>query len=342
MKIGLTFNLKEDLGCDNEFHEEFDSEETIEAISKVFKDLGHQVVRLGASIKTVDLIKKNKIDFVFNIAEGYNGRSRESQIPSLLEMLKIPYSGSDPVTLGLALDKVLAKKIMKAGGIPTPKYNVIDNLEEVKVSDLGLKYPLITKPAWEGSSKGIYNDSKVENFHELERSLIFLFDKYPNHPLVIEEYIKGKEITVGVIGNNNPSILGMMEIGLKNDFSYDFFYSLEIKRDWERLVGYKVPPDIEDSVKDKLSMYSLLTFREFGCRDIARVDFRISEENEIFVLEINPLPGLSPKYSDLVIMTSKLGISYKDLIENIFFCALSRYRLSCDKGAVREIPKYSS
>ncbi|MFH0925455.1 MAG: ATP-grasp domain-containing protein [bacterium] len=336
MNIGITYNIKEEItstaSLDPESFEEFDSIATIEAIYNVLNKNGFDTVKLGGDIEIVDKLKKEKVDFVFNIAEGYEGRNRESHVPSILEMKKIPYSGSDPLTLGLALDKILTKKIASLAGIPIPSYKVInknDDLTELFSQEL-LPYPLIVKPSWEGSSKGIYNSSKVYNQEELKEGLTRLFKKYPNQPILVEKYIKGREITVGIIGNSSPKVLGMMEMVNKKEQTDDFFYSLEVKRDWVNLVEYISPPKLTPEIEQVISQYAILAFKEFGCRDLARIDFRISTSNnvnKVFLLEINPLPGLSPVSGDFVIMSKKLGISYDDLVLTILSNALERYNL---------------
>lgn len=330
MKIGITFNLKDDFSPDmiinTESHEEFDAPQTIDAICETFEKHGHETVRLGGSIDIIEKLKSKKVDFVFNIAEGYSGRNRESHIPSVLEMLNIPYSGSDPLTLGLTLDKVMTKKIVFHTGIPTSSYQIVKTIEDLAPVEKKLHYPLITKPAWEGSSKGIYDSSKVFDRGCLEESVKGLFEKYPDQPVLVEEYIEGREITVGVMGNDPPQVFGLMEIVNKAQPGEDVFYSLETKRDWKNLVDYVSPPDIDKLLDNHLRHYAIMAFQEFGCRDIARIDFRISKNNKIFLLEINPLPGLSPEYADLVIMAKKIGISYDELIMSIFKHALSRHK----------------
>jgi D-alanine-D-alanine ligase len=332
MKIGITYNLKDEMypysALDSEFAEEFDTESTIDAICNVFQRNGYETARLGSGLEIVEKIKKERVDFVFNIAEGYSGRNRESQVPSILEMLNISYSGSDPLTLGLTLDKIMAKKIALQAGIPTPRFKIIKKINGLSLIENKLRYPLITKPAWEGSSKGVYNSSKVFNKNELQKNVALLFEKYAEQPVLVEEYIEGREITVGIIGNDLPQILGLMEIVNKNNNGDDFFYSLETKKDWKRLVDYISPPNINRLLEKHITHYAISAFKEFGCRDIARIDFRISGNERVFMLEVNPLPGLSPEYADLVIMTEKLGMSYEDLIMAIFNHALSRYKKS--------------
>ncbi|MBL7157567.1 MAG: D-alanine--D-alanine ligase [Candidatus Omnitrophica bacterium] len=331
MKIGITYNLKDDLSpkaiIDSESYEEFDTPNTINAICDVLEKNGYETAKLGSDIDIVDKLKQEGIDFVFNIAEGHIGRNRESHIPSILEMLNIPYSGSDPLTLSLTLDKNMTKKIALQAGIPVPRYKIVQAICDLHGLESRLSYPLVTKPAWEGSSKGIYDSSKVFTKKELEISIKLLLDKYPNQPLLVEEYIEGREITVGVIGNNNPDILGLMEIVNKKTPGEDIFYSLETKRNWKELVEYKSPPDLDRVLNNHIRYRALTAFKEFGCRDIARIDFRISEKrNKLFMLEVNPLPGLSPEYADLTIMAKAQGISYEKLVLSILNHALSRYK----------------
>lgn len=329
MRIGLTYNLKSELppsfSKDPEHVEEFDAAETIEAISCALESGGFEVVRLGFSDDLAIRLKEERVDFVFNIAEGLSGRNRESQVPAILEMLDIPYFGSDALALGMSLDKLVFKKICYQAGIPTPRHVRIDNLRDLKNIDK-IGYPAIIKPAWEGSSKGVYNASCVNNYQAAEKICLVLFDKYPNQPLIAEEYIKGREITVGITGNSPAEVIGLMEIRFREK-KPDFFYSLEVKRDWQNLVEYIVGPDIDNSLKEEIETVSLKAFREFDARDVCRMDFKISNDNKPYLLEINPLPGLSPEYSDLIIMIKKLGVKYDDFIISILQHALKRYNL---------------
>lgn len=331
MKIGITYNLKDEILpeaiLDGESMEEFDSPKTIDALIGVFERNGYEAVRLGGGIGIIDKIKSESVDFVFNISEGYNGRNRESHIPSMLEAMRIPYSGSDPLTLGISLDKAVSKAILSQAGIPTPAYRVAVTVDDIRAIENTLSWPVITKPAWDGSSKGIYRSSKASNASELKGNVKFLLDKYPVQPVLVEEYIEGREVTVGVIGNNPPRILGLMEIVDKKDPGKDFFYSIEVKRDWKNLVDYISPPELDTVLDNHIKHYALAAFKAFGCKDIARMDFRISKEARPMLLEINALPGLSPEYSDIVIMSEKIGIPHDALVMNILNAALSRYNL---------------
>lgn len=328
MRIGLSYDLKEAIptGQDDpgDALEEYDSLETIEIISAALEAKGHSVVRLGGGSEFIDNIRQVKVDIVFNIAEGRgNYRSREAQVPAVLEMLDIPYTGSDPQCLAICLDKPVTKKLAAAVGVSTPQWRVIENSE-----GLGRTYwdkfpfPAIIKPAYEGSSKGIRLDSIVNNPEQAAVTVARLLAYY-HQPVMVEEFIVGDEVTVGIIGNSPPKVLGLMRI-LPRQNKAPFVYSLEVKREWKTLVDYECPAQLEEKVLNKISAYSLKVFQALGCRDFARLDFRISQEGEPYFLEINPLPGLGT-YSDLVIMAIKLGWTHESLIGAVFDAALERH-----------------
>ncbi|MDD5643884.1 MAG: ATP-grasp domain-containing protein [bacterium] len=330
MKIGITYNLKTDFKnlvlTTEDALEEFDSEKTVDAIAAAITKMGHDAVKLGGGEQVIGKIKNEELSLVFNIAEGVNGRAREAQIPALLELLKMPYTHSDPLTLALTLDKSMTKHVVKSYGVNTPEFLVISDVSELKSENLP-EFPLIVKPAWEGSSKGIRMNSKVDDFGELKTQVEWVSKNYSGQPVLIEQFIRGREITVGVVGNNPPQILGMMEIGFKEDTRNDFIYSLEVKRDYEKLVKYTCPPELEEKVATKIEKMALAAYDCLHCKDIARMDFRIDSKLNAYFIEINPLPGLSPEYSDLIIMAEKLGIKHEDVIRKIIENAVRRYNI---------------
>jgi len=237
-------------------------------------------------------------------------------------MLDIPYTGSDPQCLAICLDKPVTKKLVAAAGVSTPQWQVIDNREGLgQTSWDEFPFPAIIKPAYEGSSKGIGLDSIVNNPAQAAVTVPKLLAYY-RQPVMVEEFIVGDEVTVGIIGNSPPKVLGLMRI-LPRKNGAPFVYSLEVKRDWKALVDYECPAQLEEKVRDKLSVSSLKVFQALGCRDFARLDFRVSPEGEPYFLEINPLPGLGT-YSDLVIMAIKLGWTHEALIGAVFDAALER------------------
>jgi D-alanine-D-alanine ligase len=325
MRIGLSYDLKSavplDAASPEDALEEYDSRETVDAIASALESIGHSVVMLGGGEEFQENILREKVDFVFNIAEGRgNSRSRESQVPSVLEEMGIPYTGSNPHCLTVCLDKPWAKKLVAAEGVATPKWRLVNDESELSLT--WEQFPAIVKPAYEGSSKGIRSSSVVDNMGRLQEELSRLLCGY-RQPAMIEEFISGDEVTVGIVGNSPPKVIGMMRL-LPRKKEGRFVYSLEVKRDYLNLVDYESPPQLNDKVLAAISAASLKVFRVLGCRDFARIDFRVGPNGTPYFLEINPLPGLA-SYSDLVIMAQKMGWTHQGLIQAVFEAALRRY-----------------
>lgn len=331
MRIGLTYDLKESIawhpGVPDDALEEYDSIETVEAIDCALGSRGHSVVRLGGGREFLSSIIKEKVEMVFNIAEGLgNGRSREAQVPSVLEMLDIPYTGSDPQCLAICLDKPLAKRLAESAGIPTPNWKLVRTVNEVAQIDwTGFAFPAFVKPAWEGSSKGVRFSSCVGSAEQIEDMIAGLTGSY-GQPVLVEEFIPGDEVTVGIVGNALPSFLGIMRV-LPRDGKPDFIYSIEVKREWENRVTYECPARLCPATLVAITRASLAAYRVLGCRDFARIDFRVAKDGTPWFLEANPLAGLNPVSSDLPIMAGMLGIEYGQLIHSIVAAARERYPL---------------
>lgn len=328
MRIGLSYDLKEIMPAaqdgPEDALEEYDSSETIEIISETLEAEGHSVVRLGGGSEFINNIWHEKVDIVFNIAEGRGSyRSREAQVPSILEMLDIPYTGSDPQCLAVCLDKPVTKKLVAADGISTPKWlTIADDSEVVQAPWDGFPFPAVVKPAWEGSSKGIRLTSLVFDAPQAQEEARKILDRY-QQPVMAEEFIDGDEVTVGIIGNSSPKIVGMMRI-LPRRKDGHFIYSLEVKRDYLNLVDYECPACLSEGLLEKITHESLRIFRMLGCRDFARLDFRVNPEGTPYFLEINPLPGLGT-YSDLIIMAKMMGWTHQEVICAVLDAALERY-----------------
>jgi D-alanine-D-alanine ligase len=327
MRIGLSYDLKETSGlqqadCDDA-SEEYDSSETVELIASSLEAERHAVTMLGGGRDFLGNILHNNVDFVFNTAEGRGThRSREAQVPSILEMLNIPYSGSDPQSLAICLDKALTKKLVTLEGVSTPTWRVIDHADKLcQIEDPSFPFPAIIKPAYEGSSKGIRLTSVVEDSDQAKEAIESLLDDY-HQPAMIERVIPGDEVTVGIIGNSPPKILGVMRVLPKQSNDY-FIYNLDVKRNYLDLVDYECPAGLEEKVLQRIQSSSLKAFNALGCRDFARLDFRISAGGVPYFLEINPLPGLGT-HSDLVIMAKKIGWSHRQLISSMLNAALER------------------
>jgi D-alanine-D-alanine ligase len=328
MRIGLSYDLKETIApqqasCDDAF-EEYDSPETVGLIASALEAEGHTVVMLGGGREFLDKILHEKVDFVFNLAEGRGThRSREAQVPSILEMLDIPYSGSDPQCLAICLDKPLTKKLLASAVVNTPNWRVVNDKQDLcQIDRRDFSFPAIVKPAYEGSSKGIRSTSVVEDTKQAIEVIESLMEKY-HQPAMLEEIVMGDEVTVGIIGNSHASVLGMMRILPKQKSGY-FLYTLEVKRNYLELVDYECPAVLEERVLQRIQRSSLRAFQALGCRDFARLDFRIGAAGVPYFLEINPLPGLGT-HSDLVIMAQKMGLTHRQLISSVLSAALERY-----------------
>jgi len=325
MKVGLTYNLRKNYTwrADDpiDADAEFDSEVTIEHLSGALQELGHQVVLMGEGEKIFEALKREPVDIVFNIAEGFYGRSREAQIPAILEMLHIPYVFSDPLTLALCHDKYLTKQIVAHAGIPTPKSAKISALKDLE--SLSLDYPLFAKPVHEGSAKGITAESIIQGPDQLTARVEFLLKAY-KQPVLLEEYLSGDEFTVAILGNGEEArILGMMQVIVK-DQAEKKVYSFRAKEEWKQRVEYM---EVAEGMRERIGEVALDAYRVLECRDVGRVDIRCNAQGEPFFLEMNTLPGLRPGHSDLCIIAAMVGMSYKDLIGNILNQALRRYNL---------------
>ena len=329
MKIGLSYDLKDKVpepqGKPEDALEEYDSLETVDAIAKAIEAQHHSVVKLGGGREFLSNVMGQRVDLVFNIAEGLgNYRSREAQAPSVLEMLGVPYSGSDPLCLAVSLEKPLAKRLVSFSGVATPRWQVVSDtrqLKEVEWSQFSL--PAFAKPAHEGSSKGIRITSRLENSQQIVEAVTGLLEYY-QQPVMVEEFISGEEVTVGVIGNSPPKVVGIMRVVPRKKTDC-FVYSLEVKRDWESLLTYECPALLGKGVLQDIADSSLKAYEALGCRDFARMDFRIGPDGTPYFLEINPLPGLNPKSGDLPIMAGKMGWTYEALISAVLNAALQRY-----------------
>lgn len=323
--IGFAYNEKRILpGVDPSTDEEaeFDSPKTLESIRQALRNLGHQVIDLEAVPQLPRILSETKVDIVFNIAEGIKGRNREVQIPALLELLQIPYTGSDPTTLALALDKGLAKRIVASQGVATAPFQLFHTGKEKLNQDL--TFPLVLKPVAEGSSKGVLKNSVVNNENELREIAHFLIKKH-RQPVIGEEFLVGREFTVGLLGSNKkPKPFFPMEIVFSEKAGKFPIYTYQHKLDTNDEVHYNTSPKLSTKERESIEKVAIQSFKALGCRDVARIDIRMNSKNEPCFIECNPLPGLTPKWSDLCIIAEAAGLAYDDLIKEILTQALKR------------------
>ncbi|MFA4888716.1 MAG: ATP-grasp domain-containing protein [Candidatus Omnitrophota bacterium] len=329
MRIALTYNLKKkDATKPADYFSECDSAETINAIVLAMENKGHTVEAIDAEYPHfLSYFRKNRVDMVFNIAEGKHGKFRESEVPAILDYLDIPYTGSNTFALALALNKALTKKVLRAENIPTPDFQVFTRgSEELNPA---LKFPIIVKPNCEGSAKGINSASVVKDRNSLYAKVREVLKDYRQEALV-EEFIEGKELTVGILENGKTTILPILEIDFSSCIkSGEYFYSWRMKEyQGDNALGltptFHCPARLDKETEHRVKEVALKTHHAVGCYDISRTDIRLSEDNIPYVLEINPLPGLDPRESNFPLMAYAAGMKYEDLIDSILTSAAKR------------------
>jgi len=325
--IGLTYDLKTDYPLKEndppDANAEFDFPQTIDLITQAIESLGHQVRRIGSVSSLLRNIEHLDVDIVFNISEGLTGRNRESQVPVILEMKGIPFVGSDGLTLALTLDKLMAKKIFLAENIPTPKYIEVKQPHSL-VNSNHFNFPLIVKPRFEGSSRGIDLNARVGSLEELIKRTDFIINTY-KQPALVEEFIKGKEFTVAIVGNDPPEVLPTVQVKIEGKLELgERFYTFGHISSSE--LEYVCPALINKDLEDKIRDLALRAYRAVECRDFGRVDFRVDQQDNPYVLEINPLPCLAS--DDVFMLIPKvMNIGYPEMIGRILESAFKRYSL---------------
>lgn len=345
--VAVLANLKENAphfeGMPADQWADLDSRKTVDALVEAVRAGGHTCEYLEGDITLVDTLAKFHPDICFNICEGHYGDSREAQVPAILEMLRIPYTGSRVLTLALALDKPMTKRILFWHELPTPPFQTFERVDEPLNDDL--KFPLFAKPSREGTGMGVSGKSILRNETELREQVAYILGRYKQSALV-ESYIEGREVTVGIVGNlegpvarrmpeneEAPRIeaglrfLPPMEVDLKPYATTDVIYSNRLKVALADQLTYLCPAPLDRDMLDELNWLTAAVFRVMGALDVSRVDFRLDVNNnwKPYILEINPLPGLSPGISDLVIEAAADGIDHARLVNLILEAALKRY-----------------
>ncbi len=323
MRVGVTYDLRADYlarGYSEEETAEFDAEITIEAICVALSELGHVPVRVG-NIRHLAgrLVAGERFDCVFNICEGLSGVSREAQVPALLEAYDIPYVFSDPLTLSLALDKAMAKRIVRDAGIPTADFAVLESAEDA--GKVTLSFPLFAKPVAEGSGKGVAATSRVADRGKLVQVAADLIDRF-HQPVLVESFLPGREFTVGITGTGGGAdVLGVMDVAL-TERAAAHGYGYENKEHCDEKICYTLADDGEARAAAEVA---LAAWRALRCRDGGRVDIRNDAQGRPNFMEVNPLAGLNPEHSDLVFIARFKGMTYRDLIGRIMVSFLKRH-----------------
>ncbi|HLE01763.1 MAG TPA: D-alanine--D-alanine ligase [Bdellovibrionota bacterium] len=326
LRVGLTYNLKRyvpRVETDNDAEAEFDSPSTIDAIANAIVSYGHEVIRLEATPELASTIHHAQVDLVFNIAEGMRGRNREAHVPALLELLDIPYTGSDPAALSIALDKGLAKRVVREAGFLTPRFFFMTTGKERIPKDM--PFPLIVKPIAEGSSKGVLGTSVARSEAELREKALMIIQKYSQAALV-EEFLPGREFTVALLGERRPRVLPAMEIRFVKPATEHPVYSFAHKLKSTPEIEYTAPAELDPALKSEIERVSKGCFTALGCRDVARIDFRLDQQGRVQFMECNPLPGLTPDWSDLCLIANSAGMDYRTLIGEILAPAIRRFK----------------
>jgi D-alanine-D-alanine ligase len=324
MKIGITYDLRQEylsMGYSEDETAEFDRPDTIEAIENALLELGYKTERIGHARKLMErLLAGNTWDLVFNIAEGLRGIGRESLVPCLLDAYDIPYTFSDPAVMALTLHKGMTKHIIRDFNIPTPDFFLIES--ETDIDNMKLPYPVFAKPVAEGTGKGVSPESKINNKNELLTICRKLLLQY-KQPVLTETFLPGREFTVGITGTGKDALTaGVIEVILNKNAQKDAYTYLN-KENCEELVEYR---PVKDSLAEKAKEVALSAWRCLGCRDGGRVDLRTDANGIPNFMEVNPLPGIHPFHSDLPIICTFEGISYKELINRIVQSALKRIK----------------
>jgi D-alanine-D-alanine ligase len=331
LDIGVTCNLKRDVaprpGQPEDALVEYDSDATLHAVLSAIEAAGHRARYLGYGEPLIDALRSARPQLVFNFAEGVGGRSRAAQVPALLEMLGVPYTHSDPLTLAVAQDKAVCKHVVRSHGVRTARFCVIEEVADISLADL--RYPLFAKPVGEGSSMGIHEDARVEDARALEALVRRLIERY-REPVLVEEFLPGAEFTVGILGTGpSARVLGTSSISPRRVSNERFVYSLSIKQlsDWREHVEIECPPRCDARTRDAVEQCALAAYRALGCRDVGRVDVRLDRDGEPSFIELNPLPGIAPGYSDLAMITEASGQTHPWLIRQIIDGARARLGL---------------
>ncbi|KMY66748.1 D-alanine--D-alanine ligase [Desulfocarbo indianensis] len=322
MLVGLTYDLRRDylaMGFSEEEVAEFDSPATVDAIEQALRGLGYRTDRIGNLKSLVERLAQGaRWDLVFNIAEGLNGFGRESQVPALLDYFSVPYTFADPLTLALTLHKGMAKRVVRDQGLPTPGFAVVEN--EAQAAAVDLPFPLFAKPVAEGTGRGVTPLSKVEDRARLVAVCRELLARY-QQPVLVETFLPGREFTVGVLGTGPEArALGVMEVELLAQAEAGV-YSYVNKEECESRVRYFLA---DDAQARRAAEVALQAYRALGCRDAGRVDLRCDAKGLPHFLEVNPLAGLHPEHSDLPILCSLAGVTFRELIEGVVDSACRR------------------
>ena len=336
MTVGITYDLRDDylaLGYDEEETAEFDRPATVEAIAGALTEIGHRPDRIGNGRQLVErLARGDTWDLVFNIAEGLHGVGREAQVPAILDLFGIPYTFSDPLVLSLTLNKAMTSQVVRSFGIHTADFAVVAT--PAGIETVNIPFPLFVKPVREGTGKGISPRSIVRTPEELATQCREILSRF-RQPALVEQFLPGREFTVGLVGTADAArVVGVLEI-LLGPSAEGSVYSYRNKEECEERVTYRIATDRDAEAAAELA---LRAWRGLGCRDAGRVDVRLDGAGVATFMEVNPLAGLHPEHSDLPIICTGVGMSYRELIGEIIASATARPASAADASESLRIP----
>jgi D-alanine-D-alanine ligase len=343
-KVAVLANIKDESkpkpeGVPPDAFADFDHIETINLIRAAIETDGHQTIFIQADDELPYALKEEKPDICFNIAEGLGGDAREAQVPALLEMLRIPYTGSRVLANGISLDKTLTKRIWRDRRLPVASFQEFTVGDEPLRAEL--EFPLFVKPAREGTGMGVDMNAIVNNENELHERVEYVINTY-QQPALVETFLPGREFTIGILGRADAKLYSRHPEWYEKDGFHRFpileldmtrsitpmVYSQEAKSKEvgeEGAPGYVCPANIEPDLEKKMKYYALRAHLLLGALDVSRTDIRLDSQGNPRVMEINTLPGLTPKYSDLCLQSAAEGIRYEDLILEILYLGASRW-----------------
>lgn len=321
MKIGLTFDLRSwylDRGYSMDETAEFDKQDTVDALENSLKIMGHETEQIGNAFQLIEaLAAGRKWDMVFNIAEGLYGDGRESVVPAILDQYRIPYVFSGPVIMGLSLNKHLAKLVVAAAGVPVSPGFLVTDIKDL--NNLKLEYPLFVKPVSEGTGKGITDKSLVSSFSDLKLMVEWILKEF-SQPALVEEYLPGREFTVGVVGRGDQTVaIGGMEVITTDNLPY----SVHVKENYHDYCKY-LP--LSEDIAEECRAVAVKAWKALDAVDGGRVDVKADRHGRICFIEANPLAGLNPVHSDLPILARMYNIEYQQLLEMIMAAAIKRIK----------------
>ncbi|HEX4620850.1 MAG TPA: D-alanine--D-alanine ligase, partial [Myxococcaceae bacterium] len=329
MRVALTYNLRL---SDSEEEAEFDTEETVSALAAAIERIGHRLERFevsGPASRTVSRLEAYTPDLIFNTAEGRRGRFREAFYPALFDELGFPYTGSDAYALALTLDKQLCKLILRDHGIRTPGWQYVQNIAELKPENL--HFPVIVKPNFEGSSKGISQESVAENVQELRLKTAAALQRYPAG-VIVEEFIRGRDLTVpflAAVDNEFGGVMSPVEYvfdpHIVSGRKYQI-YEYDLKTSLDEAVTVRAPAQIDPEVAADVRRMARRVFDVLDCRDLGRIDFRLSDAGVAQFIEINALPSLEPG-AGIYAAAELEGLHFDGVVDTIIQSAARRYRI---------------